>query len=320
MADPENSIKTNGRQDDRLWKAVLEHVFRHFLLFFFPASKDLFDFRRGFVYLDKEMDELFPEHRQGGNKGVRYVDKLVKVFLKDGGERFILTHVEVQSQKGKGDLARRMADYYIKLREKYKVPITAVAILGDGNKNYRPSGYEEGLLGTKLTYEFTSYKILDQDEAALRADRNPFSVVVLTALMAIRRKGVDDDTLRGIKRDLYFEMKGRKMPKHTRAGIYDFLKYYVSFVDPNQFIIFESETSEIEGRSTEAMGTTEYLLDKAEKQGIQKGMEKGEETKSYKVVANLIQQLGLDDQAAAGVAEVSTDFVQKVRLALQKKK
>ncbi|HWK57012.1 MAG TPA: PD-(D/E)XK nuclease family transposase [Parapedobacter sp.] len=46
----------------------------------------------------------------------------------------------------------------------------------------------------------------------------------------------------------------------------------------------------------------------------------GAEQKSYKVVANLIQQLGLNDEAAAGVAEVSVDFVRKVRADLLKKK
>ncbi|WP_143053740.1 hypothetical protein [Parapedobacter koreensis] len=68
------------------------------------------------------------------------------------------------------------------------------------------------------------------------------------------------------------------------------------------------------------MGTTEYLLDKAERKGIEKGIEKGAEAKSYKVVANLIQQLGLDDAGAAGVAEVPIDFVQKVRTDLAKEK
>lgn len=242
---------------------------------------------------------------------MRYVDKLVKVFLKDGGEQFILCHIEVQSQKGGGDLTKRMADYYIKLRERYKVPVTAVAILGDGNKNYRPSGYEEGLLGTRLTYEFTSYKILDQDEAALRADPNPFAVVVLTALMAIRQKGVDDELLRDIKRDLYHEMKGRKMPKYTRAGIYDFLKYYVSFEDSNQFAIFEEETTQLEGRSTETMGTTEYLLDKAERKGI--------ESKSHEFVKSLIQDTDFDDAKIASLAVVPESFVKKVRADLAKK-
>src|SRR5690606_26721344 len=118
---------------------------------------------------------------------------------------------------------------------------------------------------------FTSYKILDQDEVVLRADSNPFAVVVLTALMAIKRKRADDEVLRGIKRDLYFEMKRRKMSKHTRTGIYDFLKYYVSFEDSNQFAIFEEETAQLEGRSTDTMGTTEYLVDKAKREGLEKG-------------------------------------------------
>ncbi len=313
LAEPKK-VNDNGRQDDRLWKAVLEHVFRYFLKFFFADAAKVFDFSKDFEYWDKELDELFPEHRQGGNKGIRHVDKLVKVFLKDGGEQFILCHIEVQSQKGKGDLAKRMADYYIKLREKYKVPITAIAILGDGNKNYRPSGYEEGLLGTKLSYEFTSYKILDQDEAMLRAEPNPFAVVVLTALMATRRKNVDDDTLRDIKRDLYFEMKTRKMSKHTRVGIYDFLKYYVSFVDPNQFAIFEGETAQIEGRSTEPMGTTEYLLDKAERKGIAKGIAK-ERAKAYDEKlksASKLKKSGFTSSMIADVLELPIEEVEKL--------
>lgn len=317
MTEPKSTNSVN-RQDDRLWKAVLEHVFRDFLLFFFPESRDMFDFKRGFVYLDKEMDELFPEHRRGGNKGVRYVDKLVKVFLKAGGERFILIHIEVQSQKGRGDLARRMADYYIKIRMKHKVPVTAIAILGDGNRNYRPSVYEEGLLGTKLTYEFTGYKILDQDEAALRVDPNPFAVIVLTALMAIKEKRADDEVLRGIKRDLYFEMKRRKMSKHTRTGIYDFLKYYVSFEDSNQFAIFESETAQLEERSTEAMGTTEYLLDKAERKGIEKGIEKERANAEIKILAEKLKSAskmkksGFDNAIIADVLELSIKEVEKL--------
>ena len=44
------------------------------------------------------------------------------------------------------------------------------------------------------------------------------------------------------------------------------------------------------------------------------------EAKDYNVVANLLQQLGLDDAAAAGVAEVPLNFVRKVRADLAKNK
>jgi len=56
------------------------------------------------------------------------VDKLVKVFLKDGSEKYILVHVEVQSHKGKGDLSARMFTYFYRVKDKYGVPITAIAI------------------------------------------------------------------------------------------------------------------------------------------------------------------------------------------------
>ncbi len=50
------------------------------------------------------------------------------------------------------------------------------------------------------------------------------------------------------------------------------------------------------------------------------GEEKGAEQKSYDVVENLIVKLGFNDEQAADVAEVSIDFVKKVRADLNKKK
>jgi len=105
-------------------------------------------------------------------RGVRYVDKLVKVFLKDGREQFVLCHVEIQSNKGRGDLAERMFRYFYRIWDRYKVPITAIAILADENKGYRPVVYSQEFMGTSLRYDFNSYKILDQEESELRANEN----------------------------------------------------------------------------------------------------------------------------------------------------
>src|SRR5690606_14636951 len=117
---------------------------------------------------------------------------------------------------------------------------------------------------------FNSYKILDQDEAALRSNTNPFAVVVLTALLAIVHKNMTDEELKEMKLDLYDEMMKRKMDKKTRQGIYDFLTYYVSFQNPENFYNFEKEVETKLSRSN-IMGTREYLLDKAKKQGLERG-------------------------------------------------
>lgn len=253
------------RIDDPIWKSILEQTFSHFLAFFFPDADEVFDLDKGFDYLDKEFETLFPP--EPNNKGVRYVDKLVKVHMIGGGEQYVLCHIEVQSKRGKGDLAVRMFEYFYKIYDKYKVPITAIAILADGNKSYRPSTYVQEFMGTKLIYTFNSYKIINQNEELLRADPNPFAVVVLTSLMAIKHKEISDEQLKSIKHDLYEEMMKRKMEKSVRQGVYDFLTYYVRFENPDILRIFEQEVEQKQERSA-TVGTREYLLEKAKNEGI----------------------------------------------------
>ncbi|TDS11907.1 RpnC/YadD family protein [Sphingobacterium paludis] len=264
--------RTDRRIDDPLWKSVIEDTFAHFLTFFFPNATEVFDFQRGFAYLDKEFESLFPP--QVNNRGVRYVDKLVKVYLLDGSEKYVLCHIEVQSSKGKGDLAARMFQYFYRITDKYHVPVTAVAILADGHKDYRPGVYVQEFMGTSLQYRFNCYKILDHDAVTLRANSNPFAVVVLTALQAILQRDVTDEQLMQIKHDLYDEMIKRDMDKLSRQGIYDFLSRYVSFQDTTLFITFEQEVETKLGRST-TMGTREYLLDKAMQEGKLEGRLEG---------------------------------------------
>ena len=281
------------RVDDPLWKSILEQTFSHFLQFIFTDADAVFDLNKPFDYLDKEFESLFPP--ESTRRGVRYVDKLVKVFLKDGSEQFVLCHIEIQSNKGRGDLAERMFRYFYRIWDRYKVPITAIAILADENKSYRPVVYSQEFMGTSLRYDFNSYKVLDQEESELRSNRNPFSVIVLTALLAIVNKKVTDEGLKEIKHDLYDEMMKREMDKSTRQGLYDFLTYYVSFDNEEVLSIFEEEIKTKIGRS-DTMGTQEYLLDKAEKKGIQKGKIEGKIEMLRELgftIAEICQKLGL---------------------------
>jgi hypothetical protein len=48
------------KHSDLLWKAALEDLFDDFLRFFYPEANDLFDLDKGFEYLDKELEQLFP--------------------------------------------------------------------------------------------------------------------------------------------------------------------------------------------------------------------------------------------------------------------
>ncbi|MDQ7064316.1 MAG: transposase, partial [candidate division KSB1 bacterium] len=74
---------------DSAWKDVLEGLFPHFLEFFFPEIYQDVDFNRGFEFLDKELRQILKR----SETGKRIVDKLVKIFLKNGSEKWLLLHI-----------------------------------------------------------------------------------------------------------------------------------------------------------------------------------------------------------------------------------
>jgi hypothetical protein len=99
------------RDNDILWKGILEEVFDDLLRFIFPNAEEVFDFGRGFEFLDKELAQMYPE--PGKKSATRFVDKLVKVFLKDGKEQWLLVHIEVQGPTGRrSQFAERMFRYF----------------------------------------------------------------------------------------------------------------------------------------------------------------------------------------------------------------
>lgn len=176
------------KRDDSLWKAILEDIFDDFLRFFVSDADQLFDFQKGFEFLDKELNQLFPPDRDDFQP--RYVDKLVKVFTREGQEEWILIHIEVQGYRD-NLFAQRMYQYYARIFDKYQKPITAFAILTDGNRQFKPTVYERSFLGTTLSYRYNVYKVLEQDMAVLDAANNPFAIVIMTVLIALQKQQID---------------------------------------------------------------------------------------------------------------------------------
>jgi hypothetical protein len=160
------------KRDDSLWKAILEDVFDDFLLFFFEEQAAMFDFDKEFVFLDKELEQLFLNGEEIAG-GVKFVDKLVKVFTKSGNEEWILVHVEVQGYND-SNFAARMFSYFYRILDRYKKPVTCITIFTDSNINYHPQEYNYNFLGTSATFNYNTYKVIDQDAAELSKSSNPF--------------------------------------------------------------------------------------------------------------------------------------------------
>jgi predicted transposase/invertase (TIGR01784 family) len=291
------------KRNDILWKATLEDLFDDFLRFFYPEADELFDLEKGFEYLDKELDQLFPP--EADNYAPRYVDKLVKVFTKTGQEEWILIHVEVQGYTDQ-DFARRMFQYYYRILDKYDKPITAFAIFADSNKSFHPKYYEREFLGTKVYYAFNTYKIIDQADEELEASNNPFAMAVLSAKLALSHSKLEDQQLFDLAYNLAKRLLTKQMPKEKIRKVMSFLRYYLHFENPQMITKFEQEIAILTERKT-TMGIEEFLLDRAEKKGIEKGVEKNTRETALKM-----KKSGLDITLIANITGLSAKEIEKL--------
>jgi hypothetical protein len=155
------------------------------MAYFFPRAHAEIDWTRGYEKLDKELQPIVRQAKRGR----RYVDKLVKVWLKDGQERWILIHVEVQTGKER-DFPKRMYVYNHRIFDRYDREVISLAILADDDPEWRPSQYEYGRWGFHTRMTFPIVKLLDyaSDDQAPELNPNPFALVVLAHLKTLETR------------------------------------------------------------------------------------------------------------------------------------
>jgi Domain of unknown function (DUF4351)/Putative transposase, YhgA-like len=180
--DRDETFKNPQTKYDSPWKDIIEIYFKEFMKFFFSTAYYQIDWTKKIEFLDKELQEVTAD----AEIGRRYADKLVKVYLKNGKEEWILIHIEVQSQE-EGEFAMRMFIYNYRIFDKYKKTVASLAILGDDNTNWRPSSFGYSLFECSLNFEFPAKKLLDYQQrlSELENSDNPFATVVLSHLAAL---------------------------------------------------------------------------------------------------------------------------------------
>jgi hypothetical protein len=171
---------------DSPWKEALDRYFEPFLALLFPRAHGEIDWSRGYESLDKEFQQVVRD----AEVGRRYVDKLVKVWLRDGGECWVLIHVEVQTTRDP-EFPHRVYVYNYRVHDRYNRPVASLAVLADDAPDWRPTEFRQRLLGCETGISFPPVKLLDfaAHEAVLEASTNPFAKVVLAHLKAQETRG-----------------------------------------------------------------------------------------------------------------------------------
>jgi len=166
---------------DSPWKEALARYLPDFLALFFPQVHAQIDWERGYMLLDKELQQV----TRDADLGRRLADTLVQVWRRDGIDVWVLIHIEVQGTPER-DFARRMFVYYYRIFDRYERPVMSVAVLADEQADWRPARFAQDLWGCAVEMRYPVVKLLDwrlRDEE-LAASANPFAVVVRAYLAA----------------------------------------------------------------------------------------------------------------------------------------
>jgi len=237
-------LKKQTADNDNAWKEILdEHYFPKFLQFYFPDTFRIIDFGKPIEFLDKEFQKIGRESAVGNKR----VDKLVKVFLKNGQEKWILIHVEIQGGED-DDFAHRLYVYHYRIHDRYHKDVITLVILTDGNKKFRPEKYEVKYADTSITLRFGTVKLLDYkpEIAELEESDNPFAIITLTYLRLIESKN-DDAKKYFWKRTLIKSLYNKGYTQENIRQLYKFIDWIVTLPEElEEKIVCEIKDSEEE--------------------------------------------------------------------------
>ncbi|MEE4354897.1 MAG: hypothetical protein V2I97_00405, partial [Desulfococcaceae bacterium] len=188
---------------DSPWKEILGAYFREFMLFFFPDIENEIDWEKGYTPLDKELRQITRE----SDTGHRIADRLMRVWKKNGDETWVMAHTEIQGKK-EDEFPHRVFVYNYRSQDLYGKPVVSLAVLTDGNPNWRVSEYGQELWGCRTVFSFPSVKLLDykKDWAYLEASDNPFAVAVMAHLKTLETRKDKQSRLQyklALSRNLY---------------------------------------------------------------------------------------------------------------------
>ena len=127
------NMETFNDNYDSPWKEAVEHYFPEFMTFYFPEAYAQIDWSKEPIFLDQELRAVV----QDAELGKRFVDKLVRVTLLNGDEKWIYIHIEVQGTR-QAEFAKRMFVYNYRIYDRYDKPVASLAVLADEHANWRP--------------------------------------------------------------------------------------------------------------------------------------------------------------------------------------
>jgi hypothetical protein len=178
----ESAKESMNTDYDGGWKEALDRYLQPFLQLCFPQVATRIDWSKLVEFLDQELQEVVRDAEQGKLR----VDKLIKVFDRNGDEEWLLLHIEIQSHTD-ADLPTRIYRYNHRLADRYARSVVSLVVLADDNPNWCPDHYEAAKWGCRVRLDYPICKLLDlgSTTAIQNPGNNPAAVLIAAHLAAL---------------------------------------------------------------------------------------------------------------------------------------
>ena len=288
---------------DSPWKEAVEHYFPEFIEFYFPEANAQIDWSKEHVFLDQELRAVV----QDAELGKRFVDKLVRVTLLNGDEKWIYIHIEVQGTR-QTEFAERMFVYNYRLYDRYRRPIASMAVLADEHPNWRPDYFSYGVLGSETSIRFPIAKLTDYHDKVneLLAADNSFAIVTATHILTQRTRKNDEERYQA-KRLLVRLLYQRKWDKQRVIDLFSVIDWMMRLPEElEQQLWQEIEILEENEKMQYVTSVQRFEIAKVRQEGLLEGRQKG-------LLEGEAEMLGLMLKHRFG--ELSDEVINRLRLA-----
>lgn len=279
------SNRTPPAQYDSPCKAVLAHAFHAFMNFYFAELGAQIDWSIRPRFRDKELTQI----GFGGNAAEVVADKLVEVTLLGGEAQWILIHIEVQAQHD-ASLGWRVMDYNYRIFNEYRRPVASLVVLADDAPAWRPNAFRNEVLGTVMGITFATAKLLDyaEQEAMLKASRNPFAFVTLAHLRTQKARH-DPEQLYAAKWQLTKLLYQRGWSKRRIIVLFKVINWMMALPEPQQARYWRAIVRLERERKVEWISPLEQsFIDKGRKEGWREGLQEGRQEGAAELLEKLL--------------------------------
>ncbi len=234
--------------NDNAWKVILNALLRDFMEFFWYEAYQDIDWEKPYELLEQELLAIIDTK----DNGKRCVDKLFRVYLKNGQEQWILLHIEIQHSKDE-DFSERMFVYFYRIYDQYKRDIASIAVLADRDINWRPNSYHRKIWDSEITRNYKVIKIMDykSKETELKNSNNPFAMVILLQLAALETRPDDKKRLM-TKLEFFRSLYKQGWDRKKVYFVYRFLDIILALI-PKFELEYNNKSRNIDRKSNMSM-------------------------------------------------------------------